>query len=179
MIPPIVVGRQAFRIVADRVGRKPVYATAAIGMTAGWFPDAFPVRWIWISSVSVTVRSHVVVWLRQTPTMTVPESGISDVYIQALQQAARPPTPRFPRTSSTSLLTFWSRDSIASLWRSTGHQRLHVQHGERHSSGSRQDENVDSNMLSRIEVNVPDSSSLASESRSRFNLEAFRRFPKI
>lgn len=47
-------------IVADRIGRKPVYATAAIGMilhvllimVVGWFPDTFPVRWIWISSVA-------------------------------------------------------------------------------------------------------------------------------
>ncbi|KAI1653457.1 MFS general substrate transporter [Daldinia decipiens] len=47
-------------ILADRIGRKPVYATATIGMIfhvllimiVGWFPDKFPVRWIWISSVA-------------------------------------------------------------------------------------------------------------------------------
>ncbi|KAI1478669.1 MFS general substrate transporter [Daldinia eschscholtzii] len=47
-------------IVADRIGRKPVYATAAVGMIlhvlfimiVGYFPDTFPTRWIWISSVA-------------------------------------------------------------------------------------------------------------------------------
>ncbi|KAI8963498.1 MFS general substrate transporter [Daldinia sp. FL1419] len=47
-------------IIADRFGRKPVYAIAAVGMVlhvlmimfVGWFPDSLPVRWIWISSIA-------------------------------------------------------------------------------------------------------------------------------
>ncbi|KAI1803184.1 MFS general substrate transporter [Daldinia bambusicola] len=47
-------------IIADRIGRKPVYATAAIGMIfhvlfimiVGYFPGTFPTRWIWVSSIA-------------------------------------------------------------------------------------------------------------------------------
>ncbi|KAI1468226.1 MFS general substrate transporter [Daldinia caldariorum] len=47
-------------IIADRIGRKPVYATATIGMifhvliimVVGYFPGTFPTRWIWVSSIA-------------------------------------------------------------------------------------------------------------------------------
>ncbi|OTB02042.1 hypothetical protein M426DRAFT_322992 [Hypoxylon sp. CI-4A] len=47
-------------IVADRIGRKPVYAASSIGMTlhllitmiVGWFPDALPPRSVWVASIA-------------------------------------------------------------------------------------------------------------------------------
>ncbi|KAI1371269.1 MFS general substrate transporter [Hypoxylon crocopeplum] len=47
-------------IVADRIGRKPVYAASSVGMilnlliimVVGWFSDALPTRLVWIASLA-------------------------------------------------------------------------------------------------------------------------------
>ncbi|KAI2616835.1 MFS general substrate transporter [Hypoxylon sp. NC1633] len=145
-------------IVADRIGRKPVFAVSSVGLNlnllliiaVGWFSDVLPTRLVWIASIGHLCGGQPVMsaCIHSILSDVVPESRRSVTFMRlhvtslvgnfispALASAMMSSTGPWPVMALT-LVLYVTATAMIALLPETVHQPLHPEESESQSTTS-------------------------------------------